>query len=358
MQDAVARFLRRILVLRQRRAEILHVASVVRVRVDVVRLEAEIHGSPRIPVRLQSRLQPEREPAHRIAAVARGKLDVRPVRERLEAPRERHRRTRDECAVRVVPRADSRRAARIPARDAHRPRRTLVGVRRHGLGEMQPLHLVAFDLEDRSALDRQAESPILHRAQIAREPVAAGEFQSGVRLLRRSGLVAAEDDPLHVLRGESERRSRVRALPDEFAFSKCREPSVKLRAVRELEHLIARGIRLRGLLGFLRRAAGEHHAAIHDLHTLGLLRRAIVEDVGVEALDDFDLRRAARCRVQCGKHSQHRGKQRADFHRCSWISVRRSEDSGSSARSTAARAPCRSLGRGPRPSSRHRSANR
>ena len=356
MQQAVARLLRRIFFLRQIRAEVLHVAPIVRVCVDVVRLETEIHRALRIAARLQSRLQPDREAAHRIASVARGKFDVRPIRQRLEAPQDGHRGPRDERTIRIVPRARAGRAARVPAREPHRPGRPFVRIRWHCLRKLEPLDLVAIDLEDPCALDREAEFPILHRTQIAREPVAAGELHRGIRLLRRGGFVAAEDDPLHILRREAQRRRRVRALPGELALAKCRELAVELRAVGEFEHLIARGVGLRGLVGFLGGSTGEHHPAIHDLHALGLLRRAVVKDVAVKPVDDPDLLRTARHRGECSEHGHHRGEQRAGFHQRSWFSVRKSEGSGSSARSKAAPAPCRCQARGPRPSSRHHSA--
>ena len=313
LQDAVARFLWRIFLRGQHRGEVLPLVSVVRVPVDVVRLEAEIHGPPRISAGLETRLDEEREPAHSIAAIARGKLDFRPIRKRLEASRERHRGPRDERTIRIIPRARASRPRHLPACEAHRPGRPLVRVGRCGLGKMEPLDPAALDLEHARPLDRQPEFPSLHRAEITREPVAACQLHRGVRLLRRRGLVPAENDPPDLLRIECDRRGGVRALPGDFVFSKCCELSVELRAIGEFEHLIARGIRLRAFLRPLRGAC-EHHAAIHDFHALGIRDRTVVEDVRVESLDHPDLLRTACHRGECAEHGQRRGKNGAHFH--------------------------------------------
>ena len=187
MEDAVARLLRRIFFLRHVGAEVLHVASVKSVCADVVRLEAEIDGAFRVALRLQPGMQPEREPADRTAAVARGKFEIQPVAQRLEVPRERHRGAGDERAVGVIP-CGSRLAAGVPACEAHRPGRALVGIGRRALGKMKPLDLAAIDLEVARALDGEAEFPVLQRSEIAREPVAADELHRGVRLLRHRRL--------------------------------------------------------------------------------------------------------------------------------------------------------------------------
>ena len=85
---------------------------------------------------------------------------------------------------------------------------------------------------------------------------------------------------------------------------------MELRAVREFEHLIARGIRLRGLLRFRHRGAREHDPAVHDLHALRLVGRFVVEDEAVE----INRLGAAQHPGECTEQRDCDGDQSAKFH--------------------------------------------
>ena len=167
----------------------------------------------------------------------------------------------------------------LPSGESRGAMRAIIGIRRGGRANEEPLNLAAIQFHGRVCTETELQFAILETGEIASEGGAAGHLQGGICLHLRLHRTVVQDNATDFADGESHRLPDILSLPSDFASADPCQAPVKAGVIGKFEHLPVHRVRLWRVLRLAADEGLHDNIVVHDLKIIlradqGAVRRA------------------------------------------------------------------------------------